>query len=55
MARSERDGDPPERPAPAARRWYLLIHQIPPRPLYLRAEIRHRLDRGGAVPHKKSG
>ncbi len=54
MGRSERDGDPPERPAPAGRRWYLLIHQIPPRPLYLRAKIRQRLDRVGAVPLKKS-
>ncbi len=54
MARSARDGGPPERPAAPERRWYLLIHQIPPRPLYLRAKIRQRLDRVGAVPLKKS-
>jgi len=37
-----------------ARRWYLLIHQLPPRPLYLRAKIRQRLARVGAVALKKS-
>jgi hypothetical protein len=35
-------------------RWYLLIHQLPPKPLYLRAKIRQRLDRVGAIPLKKS-
>ncbi len=35
-------------------RWYLLIHQIPPRPLYLRAKIRTRLSRVGAVALKNS-
>jgi hypothetical protein len=50
----KRDERPPERQAPAERHWYLLIHQIPPRPLYLRAKIRQRLDRVGAVPLKKS-
>jgi hypothetical protein len=34
--------------------WVLLIHQIPPRPLYLRAKIRQQLSRVGAVPVKKS-
>jgi hypothetical protein len=34
--------------------WYLLIHQVPPKPLYLRAKIRQRLDRVGAVPLKQS-
>lgn len=34
--------------------WYLLIHQLPPRPLYLRARIRQRLDRVGAVALKNS-
>src|SRR5438552_7964837 len=34
--------------------WYLLIHQLPPKPLYLRAKIRQRLDKVGAVPLKNS-
>lgn len=35
-------------------RWYLLIHQIPPKPLYLRAKIRRRLARVGAIALKNS-
>lgn len=34
--------------------WWLLIHQLPPEPLYLRAKIRQRLAQVGAVPLKKS-
>lgn len=34
--------------------WYFLIHQIPPRPLYLRAKVRQRLARVGAVALKNS-
>jgi hypothetical protein len=34
--------------------WLLLIHQIPPQPLYLRAKVRQQLARVGAVPVKKS-
>ena len=34
--------------------WHLLIHSIPPKPLYLRAKIRHRLARAGAIALKKS-
>jgi hypothetical protein len=34
--------------------WYLLIHQIPAKPLYLRAKIRKRLARLGAVALKDS-
>ena len=34
--------------------WYLLVHQLPARPLYLRARIRARLAGIGAVPLKKS-
>ncbi len=34
--------------------WYLLIHQLPPRPLYLRAKIRNRLARVGAAAIKNS-
>jgi hypothetical protein len=36
------------------RRWYLLIHQLPPKPLYLRAKIRQRLLAVGAIALKKS-
>ena len=35
-------------------RWYLLIHQLPPEPLYLRAKIRQRLARVGAVALKNA-
>jgi hypothetical protein len=35
-------------------RFCLLIHQLPPQPLYLRAKIRTRLERAGALPIKNS-
>lgn len=35
-------------------RWLILVHRIPPRPLYLRAKMRHRLDAAGAVAVKNS-
>lgn len=35
-------------------RWYVLIHQLPPRPLYLRAKVRNRLSKVGAVALKNS-
>jgi hypothetical protein len=35
-------------------RWYLLVHRIPPRPLYLRAKIRQRLTQVGAIALKNS-
>lgn len=35
-------------------RWLLLIHQIPPRPAYLRAKIGRRLQRVGAVAIKNA-
>ena len=35
-------------------RWLLLIHQIPPKPDYLRVKISRRLQRVGAVPIKNS-
>ena len=38
-------------PAPP---WLLLIHQIPPRPAYLRVKVGRRLERLGAVPVKNS-
>lgn len=44
----------PRRLAGPRRRWYLLIHQVPPKPLYLRAKIRQRLERVGAAPLKQA-
>ncbi len=34
--------------------WYLLVHQLPARPIYLRAKIGHRLSRAGALALKNS-
>jgi hypothetical protein len=34
--------------------WLLLVHQLPPRPLYLRAQVRRRLAQVGALPLKNS-
>jgi hypothetical protein len=36
------------------KRWYVLVHQLPPRPIYLRAKIGQRLARVGAVALKNS-
>ncbi|HET9552669.1 MAG TPA: chromate resistance protein ChrB domain-containing protein [Anaeromyxobacteraceae bacterium] len=49
----------PSRPIPAATprpeaRWMLLIHQIPPKPAYLRVKIGRHLQRLGAVAIKNS-
>jgi len=41
-------------PAAPAPRWLLLIHQIPPRPSYLRVKVGRRLQALGAVPVKNS-
>ncbi|HKA87039.1 MAG TPA: chromate resistance protein ChrB domain-containing protein [Haliangiales bacterium] len=41
-------------PASGEGRWLLLIHQIPPKPDYLRVKIWRRLQRVGAVPIKNS-
>ena len=35
-------------------RWYLLVHRLPPEPLYLRAKIRQRLAKIGAVALKNA-
>ena len=35
-------------------KWLLLVHQLPPRPLYLRAQVRRRLGHVGALPLKNS-
>jgi len=40
--------------SPSSVRWLLLIHQIPPKPDYLRVKIGRRLQRVGAVPIKNS-
>lgn len=34
--------------------WLLLVHQIPPKPAYLRAKVMRRLTQLGAIPLKKS-
>jgi hypothetical protein len=39
---------------PAGRRWLLFIHQLPPKPDYLRVKIRRRLRRIGAVAIKQT-
>jgi hypothetical protein len=44
----------PESFAQEPRRWLLLIHQVPPRPDYLRVKVRRRLQKLGAVPLKNS-
>lgn len=44
----------PERLATSNARWLLLIHQIPPKPDYLRVKIGRRLARVGAVAIKNS-
>src|SRR5512144_3413769 len=38
----------------SAHRWLLLIHQLPPKPDYLRVKVRRRLQRLGAVPLKRT-
>jgi hypothetical protein len=39
---------------PATARWLLLIHQLPPKPDYLRVKVRRRLQRIGAVALKNT-
>lgn len=41
-------------PGGEARRWLLLIHQLPPKPPYLRAKVGRRLRGVGAVPLKST-
>src|SRR3954468_22667575 len=41
-------------PAASATRWLLLVHQIPPKPDYLRVKIGRSLQRVGAVAIKNS-
>src|ERR671931_1015724 len=46
--------DPNESQAQEGRRWLLLIHQLPPKPDYLRVKVRRRLKRIGAIPIKQT-
>src|SRR5258708_27029066 len=39
---------------PESPSWYLFIHQLPPKPLYLRAKVRKLLSQAGALPLKDS-
>ena len=48
------DDEPNGAARTAGARWLLLIHQIPPKPDYLRVKIGRRLQRIGAVPIKNS-
>jgi len=41
-------------PMPTGSRWLLLIHQLPPRPSYLRVKIARRMQRIGAVAIKNT-
>jgi hypothetical protein len=41
-------------PGASGGRWILLIHQIPPKPAYLRVKIGRRIQRLGAVPIKNT-
>jgi hypothetical protein len=49
-----KETSPRRRFAREPRLWYVLIHQLPPRPLYLRAKVRQRLAGVGAVALKNS-
>ncbi|MFY9550731.1 MAG: chromate resistance protein ChrB domain-containing protein [Thermoanaerobaculia bacterium] len=39
-------------PAPERLRWCVLIHSLPPKPAYLRAKVRNRLRKAGAIALK---
>ncbi|MFL5620848.1 MAG: chromate resistance protein ChrB domain-containing protein [Gemmatimonadaceae bacterium] len=54
-SRSERPRLVVESTAPSGQaHWYLLVHQIPPKPDYLRVKIGRRLQRAGALALKNS-
>lgn len=40
--------------APVNRKWLVLIHQLPPKPDYVRVKVRRKLQRIGAIPLKNS-
>ena len=46
--------DSTESSAQEGQRWLLLIHQVPPKPDYLRVKVRRRLQKLGAAPLKNS-
>src|SRR6516225_9740919 len=50
MKREKRDRVPP----PVAAKWLLLIHQLPPKPAYMRVKIWRRLQSLGAVAVKST-
>jgi len=54
VARGKTGGRPGSRSRSDRPGWYLLIHQLPPEPLYLRAKIRQRLAKVGAVALKNA-
>jgi hypothetical protein len=54
MGRASKGQRPGKSGVRSAPRWYLLIHQLPPEPLYLRAKIRQRLTKVGAVALKNA-
>jgi hypothetical protein len=41
-------------PTPLKIHWLILVHRIPPRPLYLRAKMRQRLEDAGAIAVKNA-
>ena len=45
---------PPAQGAPPAARWLLFIHQLPPKPDYLRVKVRRRLRGIGAIAVKQT-
>src|SRR5438094_4322955 len=51
---SKRSPRKPARPRAPGAHWLLLIHQIPPKPDYLRVKIGRRLQRVGAVAIKNA-
>lgn len=53
-AKATRRPEVPSEPSGGDRQWLLLIHQIPPKPDYLRVKIGRRLQRLGAVALKNS-
>jgi hypothetical protein len=48
------DSDESTAQDPDGRSWLLLVHQVPPKPDYLRVKVRRRLHRIGAVPIKNT-
>src|SRR5438445_325857 len=44
----------PDEPITAGSRWLLLIHQLPPKPNYLRVKVARRMQRIGAVAIKNT-